>query len=67
MTVLAYRPKSSLTIDFLLATIKMLLRERGRPIVIKPNLTVWKKDRVAWSYLSDGSIRFELEEVKPHE
>jgi hypothetical protein len=63
MSLTAFRPRSTLTIDFLLDCIKILLRERGKPIIMPRTLSMWKKDRVVWTYLADGSIRFDLENV----
>jgi hypothetical protein len=65
MTLLAFRPKSNRMIDFLMLALAVALRKHG-PITIPQKVVAsqWRKDRVVWSYMADGSIRFEVEELR---
>ena len=61
MSVVAFRPMNSMTIDFLLDALTVALEEReGKPIVLSRQKKMWKRTRVVWHYYGDGSIRFEL-------
>lgn len=62
-TLTAFRPKTGF-LDFMLLALKIAMRSAHRKkIRITPeDLRLWKKDRVTWNYLEDGSIEFLLEE-----
>lgn len=62
MTLLPFRPQSIRTLDFLMVALAVALRKQGRITLTQEDLTnPWKKERVVFHYLADGSIRFELE------